>query len=272
MGKLQINTETYDGVTRFSMRYRMLGNNFHVSLYYVDGLLMETGPVRARHMVEQFVADHPVDRIALTHFHEDHSGNAAHLNARFGIPVTAGPETAALLKNPDPIPRYRQWIWGQMEAVSCTVSDVIETSRHRFRRIFTPGHSPDHSIWLEENQGWAFTGDLYLGTRLTYGMRGESVSQLIQSIRTLLSFPVATVFCSHAGIIREGRKGLQKKHDFLTWLTEETLDLHQQGAPSKEIAHRLLQRRPAVEWFSGGEMSPVHLIRSIVSEHSGVGS
>ena len=110
----------------------------------------------------------------------------------------------------------------------------------RFRAI-PAGHSEDHIAWVEEEQGWAFTGDLFLGTRLHYGMREESLTDLAASIRRLLTFPIRTVFCSHAGVIPEGAKSLEKKLDFLDWLRDETFRLHRQGASSGEIASRLLK-------------------------------
>ena len=60
---------------------------------------------------------------------------------------------------------------------------------------------------------------------------------------------------------------LRKKLDFLEWLQAETLRLYKEGACSREIAARLLKRRPALVCFSNGELSPVHLIRSILREH-----
>lgn len=253
-------------VSALRFKFDMMGHRFRVWVYHVDGLQVETGPRWVRKEVRRFTKVFPFQAIALTHFHEDHSGNAAYLSQGGRIPVCMGEQTAEILAGPPSIPLYRQMLMGPLESVQGEVREWIETERFRFRAVHTPGHSDDHVVWVEEEQGWAFTGDLFISSRLTFGMRGESLLELAASIRRLLQYPIRTLFCSHAGIIPEGRKALEKKLDYLDWLREETLRLHQIGAPSMEIASRLLKKRPGLVWVSRGEMAPVHLIRSILRE------
>ncbi|MGF7089381.1 glyoxylase-like metal-dependent hydrolase (beta-lactamase superfamily II) [Kroppenstedtia sanguinis] len=266
MSKLQIQRTQQGEVDALQFKFNFFGNGFRIWVYHVDGLLLETGPQRFRKEVKQFAEEMQPQFIALTHFHEDHSGNAGLLSGQGRIPIWMGKRTAEILSNPPRIPFYRRRIWGSIDPVPGEVRDVIETDRFRFRAVPTPGHAEDHIAWVEEEQGWAFTGDLFLGTRLNYGLREESLAEMSNSIRRLLTFPIRRVFCSHAGIVPEGVKSLEKKLDFLDWLREETLGLHRQGARPKEIASRLLKKQPGVVWFSAGELSPVHLIRRILQE------
>lgn len=269
MSKLQIQQTQQGDVETLQFKFNFFENRFRICVYHVDGLLLETGPRRVRREVKKFAEEIQPRAIALTHFHEDHSGNAGLLSNQGRTPVWMGKRTAEILSDPPRIPFYRKLVWGSIDPVRGEVGDVIETDRFRFRAIPTPGHSEDHIAWVEEEQGWAFTGDLFLGTRLHYGMREESLTDLAASIRRLLTFPIRTVFCSHAGVIPEGAKSLEKKLDFLDWLRDETFRLHRQGASSGEIASRLLKKQPGLVWFSRGELSPVHLIRSILREEEG---
>ncbi|MDR6226042.1 MBL fold metallo-hydrolase [Desmospora profundinema] len=266
-----MNIHEDQGIYALQCRTSFLGHPFQVWLYTVDGVLLDTGPPRARSVVTDFVDTHPPWEILLTHYHEDHSGNAAFLSERYGAPVWMGKETARLAARPSHIPFYRRVIWGQMDAVrGRVVADKIRTRRHVFRPVITPGHSHDHVAWLEEERGWLFSGDLFVATRLAYGMKEESVPLMIQSLRHVLSLPVERVYCCHAGIIAEGRHALEKKLHFLEHLQDRTITLHRQGKTIEQITFALLEKRRLVEWFSRGEMSPMHLIRSIVTREGTV--
>ncbi|MDA8354106.1 MAG: MBL fold metallo-hydrolase [Firmicutes bacterium] len=267
MVKKRVKQVQHEDVTALHCSYYFLGNGFRAWTFHVDGLMVETGPRRARSEVRRFAQRFHPQAIAVTHFHEDHTGNAADLATRYRIPVYMSAQTARILSGSPRIPLYRRVVWGPLDPVRGEVQDRIETDRYCFQAVPTPGHARDHVAWVEEEQGWAFTGDLFIANRHTYGLRDESISQLAASIRRVLRYPIQTVFCSHAGVIPDGVTALRKKLDFLEWLQAETLRLYKEGACSREIAARLLKRRPALVCFSNGELSPVHLIRSILREH-----
>lgn len=46
--------------------------------------------------------------------------------------------------------------------------EVYSQKGFSFLPIHTPGHSKDHTVFLEPQQGWLFSGDLYLGGRIKY--------------------------------------------------------------------------------------------------------
>jgi glyoxylase-like metal-dependent hydrolase (beta-lactamase superfamily II) len=267
MAKLQLSVQDHEGVQVVKGTYEFWGRSLQFYVYCVDGAWIDTGPPKARKQVAAFAREHPPSVIALTHFHEDHSGNADWLASTYRVPVFMSEETARIMAQPPQIPTYRKWVWGQMEPVSGTVvEEVLQTSRHWFRMIPTPGHTHDHVAYLEEERGWLFSGDLFLGTRLHYGMRGESVPDMIDSIRRVLTFPFDTVFCAHAGVVESGRKSMEAKLRFLQGLVEETHYLAHKGMPARVIAKKLLRGSALLEWFSLGEMGAIHLVRSILDK------
>lgn len=42
------------------------------------------------------------------------------------------------------------------------IPDRLYTDRYRFAVLHTPGHSNDHICLLEPDEGWLFSGDLFL--------------------------------------------------------------------------------------------------------------
>jgi glyoxylase-like metal-dependent hydrolase (beta-lactamase superfamily II) len=236
----------------------------------VDGLMVDTGPVCARAALLPQVLAYKPEQVFLTHFHEDHAGNATLFSERLQIPLYRSPATMDEW-NRLVLPKYRRLIWGNKREKmrGNDVPELIRTPNFQFYVLPTPGHSPDHVSLVEAERGWLFAGDMFLGTRLHYGMRGESVLGLIQSLRKVLAYPIVTVFCGQAGIVPNGREALTRKLDYLEWLVNETIRLNNQGCDEGEIAKRLLPPNPIVTFFSGGEMSPIHLIRSIVEERKG---
>lgn len=267
MASFRVTFHPDDSVSALRCRTSIWGRPFQVWLYTVDGVLVDTGPPRARKGITPFADAHPPREILLTHYHEDHSGNAAYLSGRYGATVWMGEETAKVVSRTPRIPFYRRRVWGQMDAVSGRgTSHPVATANHVFRPVRTPGHSHDHVAWLEEERGWLFSGDLFLAPRLAYGMKEESVPAMIRSLRRVLTLPVKRLYCCHAGIISDGRRALENKLHFLEHLQEQTLSLYHKGRTTEQITYTFLKKQRLVEWFSNGEMSPTHLIRSIIRE------
>ena len=261
-------TKTFEDVTMLNGHITLLKHHFTYCSYYVDGLLIDCGPPSARYKLLQWLHDKPLEAIVLTHHHEDHSGNAAFLSNYFHIPVYMSKLTKDKLDKQQHLPLYRKLIWGNQDKHVITNTQIINTSlytnHHSFQVLTTPGHTEDHISLFNEKTLWLFSGDLYLGKRLLYGMKGESVPLLINSINKVLSLPFKTIFCGHAGIVEEGRIGLETKYQFLTELMKKTRNLEQEGYSPNQITEKILPKQQLVEIFSFGEMSPSHLIKSIL--------
>ncbi|WP_078551245.1 MBL fold metallo-hydrolase [Bacillus alkalicellulosilyticus] len=242
------------------------GRKFTYCCYYIDGLLIDTGPPCARKDLQKFIKTLHITGIVITHYHEDHTGNAAWISKERNVPVYMNPATAIKLGQAH-IPLYRKLIWGHLETISSLpLHNELKTNHFHFSIVETPGHSEDHITIVEEDQKWLFSGDLFLGRRLLYGMRNESVPQLIESIDKVVKYNFDTLFCGHVGIVEDGKEGLLAKKEYLQWLMQETLDLKKEGYSLESITEKLLPSQRLVSWFSRGEMSPMHLISSIVEQ------
>lgn len=257
----------YSGVKIFQGRVSVGGVASMKTFSFLLGRsLIDTGPSRLEKVLLPLLAKCRVDRILLTHFHEDHSGNAARLQRERGIPVYVSPGSLDICGKDADIPLYRRYVWGGRKKFNPTpLGEFIETEEGPLKVIGTPGHSDDHVCFLDSSRGIVFTGDLFVTPRTRTVMRYESVPGIIRSIRALLKKDFHTLFCAHAGVVENGRGMMEAKLDYLEGLREEVLRLHMTGMPVKKIERRFFKPQ-FLTWFSGNEWSSRHIITSIINE------
>lgn len=242
---------------------------FPFRCYFVDGLLIDTGPPRAAGVLAPVFAELGVKAVVNTHHHEDHAGQNAAFNAG-GIVPLAHPLAVERLARLPRIQAYRHWVWGEAEASeTAPLPEVVETPRHRFRVVPTPGHCEDHVCLVEESEGWVFAGDLYLGDRLKLLRREEDPLAMRASLERVLEGPVGTVFCAHKGVVKEGRAALTRKRNFLTGLQEAALERRARGETPERIARALLGPEDALYYISGGDFSRRALIEALLPGWAG---
>lgn len=240
------------------------GTRLWVYLYYVNGLLIDTGPRRLARGFRRFWAARPgVAQVVVTHLHEDHFGMASHA-AEAGVPVYIHPDSVEAAGRPVSLPLYRRFFWRTPRPFAARpLGGKVETERYAFDVIATPGHADDHVVLHEPAQGWLFSGDLYLGTRVVTIMRQESLPALMASIRRVLKLDFDTLFCAHAGPVPGGKARLQAKLDYLEELQGRVRALAEQGWSVREAAKRLFPKVHSLTLVSAGEYSPLHVVRSL---------
>ena len=89
-------------------------------LYAIGKTMIDTGPPNQWARVKPFVEKHGIERVLITHHHEDHAGNAGKL-IEMGLRVQMPADTIALLQKPLPQEVYRLFIWGRAQ-YPCKVS------------------------------------------------------------------------------------------------------------------------------------------------------
>jgi len=236
-----------------------------VYFYYLDGLLIDTGQRHMQREALSAVAGRPVHTILLTHHHEDHSGNAAALQRRTDATVRGHTMTAAKLAAGYRILPYQHLVWGRAQPLEVTpLEGAIESNRYRLLPVETPGHSKDHVVYLEENEGWLFSGDLFIGERIKFFRSDEDLGAQVDSLERVLQYDFETLFCAHNPRLQDGREALRRKLAYLKGLREEIQALDRRGYPLREIIKRLdpkTDRR--VKWITLGNASFANMVRSV---------
>lgn len=231
-------------------------------LYRIGNTVIDTGPAREITALRDYFADKPVSQVALTHHHEDHSGNGAYFQHQHGAIIYSHPSNHAALRRGIRLPLVRRMTFGDVPACQPTaLPDTIELdSGHYLQPIHTPGHTPDLVCYLEASQGWLFSGDLYVSSRLKYMTVDEDMGDWIASLERVLALDFDTLFCSHRAVVSNGKAELAKKLDFFKSFREEVGHLHRQGLSEKQITRKLLGREDSNSYLSRMHMCKRNMV------------
>lgn len=253
------------GVEGWRLGYGPVGRPLMtVCCYRVGEVLVDSGQ---RHMGGRLLAalaERPPAAVLLTHHHEDHSGNAAGVAERFGIPVWGHPATAAKLARPFPIKPYQHWVWGAARPTAVRpLEGPLDAGGLTLTPIHTPGHSKDHTVFLDREHGRLFAGDLFIGERIKFFRADEDLGSQIASLARVLEEDFEALLCAHNPRPTGGREALGRKLAFLEELRGEVLRLHAQGLPAGAIIRRLDPRQDRlVKGVTLGNASFANMVRS----------
>jgi glyoxylase-like metal-dependent hydrolase (beta-lactamase superfamily II) len=127
--------------------------------------------------------------------------------------------------------------------------------------IPTPGHAKDLTCLFFPVQKYLFSGDMYISKSLKYLRADENLSQLIQSLRTLIKLDFEILFCPHRGIVENGKQALEEKLTNLLTLCDDAQQLMQQGLTEEQIVIKLLGPEDGLAKLSKFNISKGNLIR-----------
>lgn len=256
-----IEIQRFDDVERIrlaSWGSRLAGMD--VSAYLVDGVLVDSGFPRARRELAGVLDERKVAGAMLTHYHEDHAGNADLLAER-GIPLVMHPETLARLHELAPIRLYRRVVWGTPRALTSPIEAY--GGRGSLRFVHTPGHSQDHQIVWDAERGTVFSGDLWLGVRARVMHEDEDPYRIVESLRTMRALNPTRMFDAHRGLVRDPLSSIEAKIGFL----EDTIDAVRgridAGLSDDAIVQALFGGDETVAMVSRGEYSRRNFVSAV---------
>jgi glyoxylase-like metal-dependent hydrolase (beta-lactamase superfamily II) len=262
---MSLQRKHFQEVICFGDKVKRLGTSIPVWLYALDGLLVDTGPATLRSALMPHLRELQPRQAALTHLHEDHSGQAGWLQDACQTAVYLPSGSLPYASQPAQLPLYRRIFWGRRPPFEPRPmpEELVTPGGYRLQAIPTPGHMQEHAALFEPQHGWLFSGDLYVRTRPKLGFVDERMDDMIQSLQRCLQLDVQTLFCAHAGIVEQGRQALQSKLDYLVELRERKRELERQGMGLKEIDRSLFPKKPLITYLSKGEWSSRHLLRTL---------
>ncbi|HEX7101907.1 MAG TPA: MBL fold metallo-hydrolase [Nitrolancea sp.] len=172
-----------------------------------------------------------LERIVLTHAHQDHAGNAPHLRAATGASVE--------------LHRRGFGLTGRHQ-VDLTVDrflasgDQIAHGDYLFEVIETPGHAPGHVSLYEPSLKALFAGDLMSGngTVAVVPPRG-SMGAYLDSLRRVQSHNVETVYPGHGPAIRNGNERIT---EYIVHRERREEEIYQEIAAGRDTIEALTDR------------------------------
>jgi glyoxylase-like metal-dependent hydrolase (beta-lactamase superfamily II) len=235
-----------------------------VWFYIVDGVLIDTGADGTLKDLKSLLQQEKINHAAITHIHEDHSGGGAWIKNNLQIPVylPAGSIAEAAVKAG--LPLYRKLVWGKRDGfVADPMPAFIETEKFKLDVIATPGHHKDHVVFYEKNNGWLFSGDMYVSRKQQVALAGENIGEAIKTLKKIAELDIDKIFCAHSGVQKNGKEKIKAKLDYFLDLQNEVDVLRKEGLSVEEIAKRLFPKRNLWTFFSGGEWSALNIVKTI---------
>lgn len=172
-----------------------------------------------------------LDRIIVTHSHQDHIGIINRITFDHDIPIYAHHESLHRLKRDRDFLQFRIQFFGELyESLGCgdlglqqveKLKEAASMNEHRIAGDIVPlydgdtfadmqvietlGHSPDHIALYNRERQWLFAGDLMIGHMSSsaliepdqFGRRTPSLIQHVASLQKCLQLPMVKVFSGH---------------------------------------------------------------------------
>lgn len=239
------------------------GINTQFIVYRIDETVIDTGPSNQWRHVKQFLSSRPVEQLLLTHHHEDHSGNAHSISVTHGVLPKAPALAQEKLANGYKTPFLQKLVWGSLVPVETQTLKEQEclADGSRIISVHTPGHAKDLTCFFLPDQGYFFSGDLFIARKLKMLRSDENLQQLIESIQKVLKLDFKTLFCPHGGVIEDGKIALQQKLDNILETCEKAQSLHKEGMGLDDITHQILGPEDMVAKLTGGNFCKMNLVR-----------
>ena len=266
-----IHVEQHGPVLAIRMARGFLGRPLAWSTaYWVDGLLIDTGPRCAASELLKVLSQVPVNQIVVTHGHEDNIGGLDDVHFRFQhAPIYAPYRAIGVIQEPTRLQLhlYRRMVWGVPKALKQVralddVDNTLRTSLYTFRVVETPGHSRDHISLFEPTQRWLFSGDVFVGGSERSWARDSDLFSVIGSLQTLISLRPERLFPSSGEVRRTPRPELAEKIASLQRLSKEVARLDAAGMSVEEMVTCLFKGESPLRLWTNGHISAANLIEA----------
>lgn len=256
-------TYAFENVTGVKVGRLNQGINTQFIIYRMGDTVIDTGPSNQWSHVKAFLLQERVNQLLLTHHHEDHSGNAKRIAELFNL-VPKAPELAReKLASGYKTPLLQRIVWGRAIPVETQAlkSEERLSDGSIVVPVHTPGHAKDLTCFYLPDQGYFFSGDLYIARKLKMLRADENLSQLISSIKKVLQLDFKILFCPHGGIVENGKEALSEKLKNILDVCEKAQVLKQSGANLDEITRRVLGPEDMIAKLTGGNFCKTNLIQ-----------
>lgn len=254
-----IECTAFGDVTRLRFwTWRSLAVGYDVSCYMVHGILIDTAFRHVGRELRAALHELRPSGVIVTHWHEDHAGNAPDLAET--LPLWMHQYTEAKLRERQQVRLYRHFTWGRPRALR---GEVRAFDPAPLRLVHTPGHSTDHHVVFDERTRTLFSADLWLGVKVRVMGATENPYEIVASLTRAISLEPLRMFDAHRGFIDTPVDALTAKRAWLQdtiGAIERRLDA---GDAEGVILREVLGGEERTAFASQGEYSRRNLVRTV---------
>ena len=251
---------TFGDVTRLRFStWRTLAVGYDVSCYLFRGVMIDTA---FRHVASELRAamnELKPRGVILSHWHEDHAGNAPEI-AQGGTPIWMHQYTEAKLRERQQVKLYRHFTWGRPRGLHAELTPFDPAP---LRVIHTPGHSTDHHVIFDDETRTLFSADLWLGVKVRIVGSTENPYEIVESLSRTMALEPQRMFDAHRGRVDDPVAMLRAKRD---WLVETIAEIERRldlGEPEGVIVREVLGGEERTAFASQFEYSRRNLVRTV---------
>lgn len=261
-----LHLEAHGDVTRLaftSAASRLMG--FGVSAYAVRGVLVDCGFPTVRKELLGWIAEHRPEGVILTHWHEDHAGNAVAL-ADIDVPIQATPATERWLRGYGPIGWYRRVCWGS----PTDLTGPLRPFEHPALTVVPAvGHSEDHHVVWDAERETVFGGDLFVGVKVRIAHDDEDPRAQVAAIRRVAALSPRRYFDGHRGLLEDPVTQLLAKAAWIEEMVGAIEDRAHRGWGEAAIRDDVLGSEDRMGMVSRGHYSRLNFVRSVLATMAG---
>ena len=96
-----------NGVRAINGKVAFSSVELNVHCFEVDGVLIDSGAETLLREFKPFFETVDVDKVLITHAHEDHTGGARYVQEKYGVPVFINEQSVEKVANKVKYPLYR---------------------------------------------------------------------------------------------------------------------------------------------------------------------
>jgi hydroxyacylglutathione hydrolase len=235
----------------------------------------------------------PPKAVLVTHYHEEHLGNAPAVAAQLHIPLAASRRSLAELGGPEELSVGRAFFMGlpspRAGLKTRFVQGTVTVGRTKLRVLQSPGHCRGHISFFDSQRGLLFAGDSFLNEIFTSPNGDVDSFQWLKTLKSYRRLPIRTLVNSHGELItldasfgrawgvvlrQDPQALIQSKIDFIEWAMARVAEGEARGLPYSVIEATLFPWEQPWTWknwfndesfrlFTWGEFSRTHLVRSL---------
>ena len=237
---------------------RSVAVGYDVSAYLVRGILVDTGFRQVAADLDRALIELRPHGVIVTHWHEDHAGNAPTIAAR--LPMWMAEYTERKLREHQQVKLYRHFTWGRPRALKVELRPLDISP---LVAIPTPGHSPDHHVVWDPETATLFSGDLWLGVKVRVMGATENPYQIIESLAKAIALQPRRMFDAHRGMVDRPVDALRAKRGWLQDTVGEIERRQDAGETERAILRGVLGGEERTAFVSQGEYSRRNLVRNV---------